>query len=189
MTYCGVELAGILLSLQPRQRGSGERVRPERVELDEGYAPVASSDDLAIIFLFCSRGMPTGATRPTGCTRTAGTSTSSSGDAALQSSASCSRTAPAWSRCRRWTPTSSTTRSGRRCARQSTRGHPRRDGRNGRLDGTFDADLPMSPRRGVEPAVKLRSPRRRGRGSGGRGRPECVEPDEGHAQIASSFRS
>ena len=145
MTYRGVELADKFLSLQPRQRGSGERVRPERVELDEGYAPVASSDNLAIIFLFCSRGTPTGATRPTGCTRTAGTSTSSSGDAALRSSASCSRTAPAWSRCRRWTPTSSTTRSGRRCARRGTRGHPCRDGRNGRLDGTFNADLPMSP--------------------------------------------
>ena len=145
MTYCGVELAGIFLSLQPRQRGSGERVRPERVELDEGYAPVTSTDDLTILFLFSSRGTPMGATRPTGCTRTAEMSTSSSGDTGLRSSASCLRTALVCSRCRRWTPTSSTTRSGRRCARQGMRGHPRRDGQNGLLDGTFNANLPMPP--------------------------------------------
>ena len=48
ITYRGVELAGKFLSLQPCRRGFSGRGWPECVQLDQGYATVASLDDSTI---------------------------------------------------------------------------------------------------------------------------------------------
>ena len=53
----GIELAGEFLSSRPRWKGVGGCGRPQCVEPVKGYAPVASSENSTIVFIFCSPGL------------------------------------------------------------------------------------------------------------------------------------